>query len=93
MSVTAPDFINVGVTYRRLDVWTSKGWLIPEAGSNPGSGNKRRYPRSELRVAELIVRLTDAGVAVEVAAWMARNRVEGAAALRGLADTVEAVAA
>ncbi len=89
MTATAPDFIRAGLTYRRLDVWTSKGWLRPENGLNPGSGRERRYPHSELQIGALMVRLTDEGVEVETAARIARDRAEGAATLRRLADLVE----
>jgi DNA-binding transcriptional MerR regulator len=89
MSATAPDFIRVGLTYRQIDYWTTREYLRPECGQNPGSGNHRRYPWSEVGIAQLMVRLTDEGIAVETAARIARDRAGGAAKLRRLADLVE----
>ncbi len=89
MNATAPDFTRAGLTYRRLDHAIARGWLIPDGDSNPGSGRKRTFPWSEVRVAELMVQLTDAGIEAEVAARIARDRAEGAATLRRLADLVE----
>lgn len=90
MSVTAPDLIRVGLTYRQVDWWATKGWLQPENGANPGTGSSRRFPHSELRVARLMVALTDAGIEPATAARLARHPAEGAAELRRLAELVEA---
>ncbi len=90
MSVTAPDFIRAGLTYRRLDHWTTCQYLQPEGDANPGTGRSRCYPYSELRIARLMVQLTDAGIEPATAARLARRPVEGAAELRRLADMVEA---
>jgi hypothetical protein len=89
MNATAPDFIRAGLTYRRLDHAVARGWLIPDADPNPGSGRRRTFPWSEVRIAELMVHLTDAGIEVEEAARIARDRAGGAAKLRRLAELVE----
>lgn len=88
MSATAPDFIRRGLTYRRLDVWTDRGYLRPAGDTHPGNGRVRQFPHSELRIAELMIRLTDEGVTVEAAAAIARNPGDGAEKLRRLADLV-----
>lgn len=81
-------FIRVGLTYRQLDFWTTRGYLRADVAS-PGSGRNRTWPQSEVRVAELMVHLTDAGVTVEAAARIARNPATGAEELRRLADRLE----
>jgi hypothetical protein len=87
---TAPDFIRVGLTYRQVSWWTTRGWLKPNPRPKTGSGHINIYPDTELRIAELMVQLIDAGIEPEAAAHIARYRAEGAAALRRLADLVEA---
>jgi DNA-binding transcriptional MerR regulator len=57
------------VTYRRLDYWSSKGWLQPEGGV----GHARRWSDEELAVAERMGRYVDMGVSPPVAAHAARN--------------------
>jgi DNA-binding transcriptional MerR regulator len=63
-----------GLSYRRLDHWATKGWIRPTHAG--GSGNARVWPETELRIADLMRRLTAAGVATEVAARVARTCVE-----------------
>lgn len=60
------------ITYRRLDYWTSKGYLCPEGGV--GSGRVRRWPDEEIAVLALMCRYVDElGVIPSVAAYAARN--------------------
>ncbi len=92
MSVTAPDLVRVGLTYRQVDYWATKGYLQPENGPNPGTGSSRQFPYSELRIARLMVQLTDAGIEPATAARLARHPADGAAELRRLADMLEAEA-
>lgn len=66
------DFIQVGLTYRQVDFWTTRGYLRADEAS-PGCGNNRTWPQSEVRIAELMVRLTDAGLTVEAAHRAARG--------------------
>lgn len=91
-TVTAAALVNAGLTYRQIDQATSNGWLRPMNGHNPGTGQVRLYPRSELRIARLVVTLTDAGFKPDAAYRIARNPAEGAATLRRLAEVVAGVA-
>lgn len=70
---THADFIQVGLTYRQLDSWVSRGLLRPYGASNPGVGHGRRFPWSEVRVAKVMVRLRDAGLEPEAAHKVARG--------------------
>jgi hypothetical protein len=74
------EMLDSGPTRRQLDYWSTKHYLRPDTAS-PGSGYKRRWPAAEQDIARLMVRLINAGLAVEVAAAAARNRVE-----RGLTE-------
>ncbi|MEV0993443.1 MerR family transcriptional regulator [Nonomuraea sp. NPDC050202] len=64
-----------GLSYRRLDFWATRGWIRPTHAG--GSGNTRVWPEAELRIADLMRRLTAAGLAADVAARAARACVEG----------------
>lgn len=64
-----------GLSYRRLDFWATKGWIRPQHAG--GSGHNRVWPEHELRIADLMRRLTAAGLAADVAARAARTCVEG----------------
>lgn len=64
-----------GLTYRRLDYWTTKGHLKADS-ARPGTGYPRSWTRRELKVAELMVRLRSAGLRLDVAARVARSTVE-----------------
>lgn len=65
---------STGLTYRKLDYWTRRGYV--NAGeSSPGSGHRRTWPPEELRIAALMGRLTDAGLSPDVAAFAARFAV------------------
>lgn len=59
------------VTPRQVDHWVRKGYLRP-AEPLPGSGNARDWSAEEVRVAERMARLVGAGVALKVAADVAR---------------------
>lgn len=60
-----------GVTYRRLHLWTTNGYLVADSAS-PGSGYARLWPVDQVEVAARMVRLTDAGLSVAAAAKVAR---------------------
>jgi DNA-binding transcriptional MerR regulator len=72
MSATATA---LGVSYRRLDYWTRRGYLKPD-GNGLGSGYWRRWPDDELAVAALMARLVGAGLVLDVAAKIARAAIE-----------------
>lgn len=60
-----------GLTYRRLHLWTTNGWLNPAAkGSGPGYG--WTFPDSEVRVAEIMTQLVAVGMRPEPAHRAAR---------------------
>lgn len=46
-----------GITYRQVDYWTRTGLLRPVGVQSPGSGNWRKYPQSEVRIARALRRL------------------------------------
>lgn len=62
----------IGVTYRQVDFWTSKGYLRP-VEAHPGSGYQRQYDAHETRVAYAIARLVDFGLLPHLAAAIARG--------------------
>ncbi|MGW4791191.1 MerR family transcriptional regulator [Nonomuraea sp. NPDC004297] len=64
-----------GLTYRRLDHWTRAGYLHPAHAG--GTGHTREWPQTELQVADLMRRLVDAGLTVDVAALAARAHLGG----------------
>jgi hypothetical protein len=68
---------HVGVSYRRLDYWARMGYLRPH-GEGCGSGRRRAWSEPELRVASVMARLVDAGLALPIAAAVARQIVESA---------------
>lgn len=66
------------LTRRQLDHWTRQGWLKAEIRPRrEGGRGERWWPRQEVDVARITVRLTDAGWFAEVAARLARGVVEG----------------
>lgn len=71
-TVTHQAFVDAGLSYRQLDHWTRVGYLRP---SHPGrgSGSVRAFPRSELAVARVMLRLTAAGVTPDAAHRVARG--------------------
>ena len=86
-TVTSADLITTaGITYRRADMWTRTGRLrtLPRQ-PDEGSGVPRYYPASEVPVATLMARLTDAGLAVQAAHDTARALLEhGTTLLAGI---------
>lgn len=58
---TSADLTELGLTYRQLDHWCSKGWLRPD-GEGCGSGSRRTFPEREWRCAVLMAVLVRAGV-------------------------------
>jgi hypothetical protein len=87
------DLIQAGMTYRQIDYAVTHGYLRTVQDANPGVGKARQFPWGEVRIAEVMVKLTDAGIGVAQAAALARSGADGAAVLRRLADLVEGVAA
>jgi hypothetical protein len=80
----------VGVSYRRLDYWARCGYLRAD-GEGSGSGVRRRFSDDELRVAQLMARLVDAGLTVPTAANVARCAIadeRGGSAYAHLAEGV-----
>jgi len=63
------------LTYRQLDHWARRRWLVPSYGG--GTGCPRRWTPGELAVARLMVRLVQAGLEPEVAAPVARKMAAG----------------
>jgi DNA-binding transcriptional MerR regulator len=78
--ITLDEILKKGLTYRQLDHWTRRGWLRPQ--HDGGTGNARVWPETELRIADLMRRLTRAGIAPEQAAQAARAHQEGRALVR-----------
>jgi DNA-binding transcriptional MerR regulator len=76
-----------GVTYRQLDYWARCGYVRPKH-EGAGSGVWRRWSERELHVAELIGRLTRAGVVLEVAARVARLAIDGGPARLAVGEGV-----
>ena len=60
-----------GATYRQLDHWCRRGWLLPGVGT-PGSGAARDWPPEEIAIATTMVRLVAAGMEPAAAAVVAR---------------------
>ncbi|WP_188188001.1 MerR family transcriptional regulator [Nonomuraea sp. SYSU D8015] len=79
-NLTLQDLLDRGVSYRRIDHWTRKGWLQP--AHQGGTGHNREWPQHELQVADLMGRLVDAGIAVDVAALAARAHINGRKRIR-----------
>jgi hypothetical protein len=66
------------LTRRQADHWTRSGWLRATlAPRREGGRGERFWPREEVDVARIMVRLTDAGYITDVAARIARGVVEG----------------
>jgi hypothetical protein len=58
-----------GATYRQLDHWCTRKYIRP---GNPGTGTSREWPESEIKVAQLMVRMTAAGIPPRLAVRIAR---------------------
>lgn len=63
----------IGTTYRQLDHWVTRGWLLPAHEGRQGA--YREWPDIEVEVARLLVRLVDAGLTGQAAASYARTVV------------------
>lgn len=61
------------LSYRQVDHWTARGFLVPEAREHARSGHPRMYPQTEVTVARIMAALVHAGVKVEAAAVAARS--------------------
>jgi DNA-binding transcriptional MerR regulator len=62
----------VGLTYRKLDYWSRRGYLVSER-AKPGSGHPRTWSSDEIAVARAICRLTGVGFTLSAAAKIARE--------------------
>lgn len=82
--VTLPDLASLGISYRQLDYWTRRGLIRCDDERTPGSGVRRTWEPAELRVAERIGRLARAGVALDLAAHIARHPGESAEPVPGV---------
>jgi DNA-binding transcriptional MerR regulator len=80
VTLTLQQVLDRGLTYRRLDHWARQGWLQPD--HDGGTGHRRDWPQTELQVADLMARLVEAGLTVDVAALVARARVNGRTTMR-----------
>jgi hypothetical protein len=84
--VPSLDRNELGITYRQLDHWVTRGYLRPE--NKPGSGYGREFSESEIEIAKLMAKLVHAGFRAEKAAKTARYVLaEGLTRLR-LADDI-----
>lgn len=63
-----------GVTGRQLDHWSRRGYID---ATLPGSGHHRQWSDEQVRRVRNLVRLTNAGVELEVAAAVASQLEEG----------------
>jgi DNA-binding transcriptional MerR regulator len=71
-----------GLTDRKLDLWTRAGY-VRAVQTGPGTGRARRYLPGEEHVAELMIRLHDAGLNVRTAHRAARDLTAGRTAMLG----------
>lgn len=80
---------HLGISYRRIDNWTSSGYLRP-SDPHPGVGHSRDYPPREVTVADRISGLIEAGLTLQTAAAIARgDHIRLAALLRTLGLSLE----
>lgn len=78
------------LTYRQLDYWVRRGWIVPERPEQVSTGHHRTFSVREFVVIERMDRLVQAGVVPEVAARLARG---DDAALTTLTAAIEGLAA
>lgn len=69
---TATEMLRSGASRRQIHYWTERGFLKAYT-ENVGSGRAYTYPDEELLVCERMARLTAGGLAVAVAADVART--------------------
>lgn len=74
MNASVEHFRRIGLSYRKLDHWTRRGYLICVGKASPGSGAPRSWPAGELLVAAYMLLLVEAGLTVSAAARAARAR-------------------
>jgi DNA-binding transcriptional MerR regulator len=72
MTTTVDLVAMTGVTYRRLDFWTRRGYLHP-TNPEPGIGHERHYPLAEAAVAVRMAELVKAGLTIHTAHTVARG--------------------
>jgi hypothetical protein len=72
-SLTFQQIIDRGLPIRVVAYWIDR-YLHPIA---IGGGTQRRWPQTELRVADMMRRLCDAGFTPAAAAVIARNHIDG----------------
>jgi hypothetical protein len=65
------DMTRVGPSYRQIDHWTRRGYLLAEGKG--GQGHTRRWPLEERDVAAMMHRLVTAQIPPEVAHAIARS--------------------
>lgn len=70
--VQLADLIALGISYRKLDFWTSRGWLR-STEPHPGTGRQRAWLPGEAEIAEVMHLLTSAGISPQNAHEAARN--------------------
>jgi len=80
----------VGVTYRQLDWWVSKGYLRP-LNPSPGQGVAREFPEDEIQVARTMGRLVAAGIPPHIAVKVARGNAEIAPGVRVVVEELAEV--
>ena len=68
-----PDLLRAsGATYRQLDYWCLKGFLVPTPQDKTGSGYAREWPPEEIEVARRMVKLVKLGFTPSGASIIAR---------------------
>ncbi|MEU6781465.1 MerR family transcriptional regulator [Nonomuraea angiospora] len=72
--LTLQDVYDNGLPAYTLEYWIIRGLLHPIVR---GRGTPREWPAEELQVANLMRRLVDAGLTVDVAALVARAHLDG----------------
>jgi DNA-binding transcriptional MerR regulator len=73
MTATTAWLAQHGLSYRQLDYWTTRGYIVAYE-SNPGSGRAREWQHGELELAALMAKLVRHGMTVPAAAKLVRER-------------------
>jgi DNA-binding transcriptional MerR regulator len=74
--LTTQEVLNLcQVSYRKLDIWTTSGYLGNDQ-KQVGNGVRRRYTKDEVTVLRRMIDLNDAGVLPGVASQIARGNVD-----------------
>jgi hypothetical protein len=76
----SPHLLPHGPSYRQLNVWVTRGLLKP-GNAGMGTGYPLLWTRAEAQVAVDMARLTQAGLAPDVAGRVARGETEIAAGI------------